>query len=245
MTCQEAGPLLGAYLDSELDLTAALSVERHLASCSGCSRDLENLERLREELSPAVLNRIDASGLERLRAHVRHLTRPRTGEGWRKWKQPALWTAIAAAVVLVVVLPMQRGDGNSDRELVDSHIRSLMANHLVDVPSSDQHTVKPWFQGKVDFAPDVPDLTDKGYELMGGRLDILGGRPAAALVYKHGRHFVNLWTARAETGGSEVRYSAVDGYQVAHWTAAGLDKAAVTDMNRGELLRFVRLFREQ
>lgn len=241
MTCDEAGPLLGAYFDSELDLATVLSVERHLEKCSTCSADLRNLERLHEELSPAIFNRIRPPERERLGESVRKLTVVRETRKPNR-TQSALWVAVAAALVLAVVLPVRRIDSGLDRELVDSHVRSLMASHLVDVPSSDQHTVKPWFQGKIDFAPDVPDLSSKGYELIGGRLDILGGHPTAALVYKHNGHYVNLWTSRTDAGETSTQFSIVDGYRVARWINGGLSRSVVTDMNPTELQKFVALF---
>lgn len=243
MNCSEARLLLDAYFDSELDLTASLNVERHLAECSSCSTDLVHLERLRDELGPAIFNRTGPRQLDQMRESIRKRAGVGSDQSRSSWVQPALWAALAAAAVLVVMVPLRRGDSGMDRELVDSHVRSLMASHLVDVPSSDQHTVKPWFQGKVDFAPDVPDLKDKGFELVGGRLDILNGRPTAALVYKHGGHYINLWTARTEASDSGLQFSTTDGYQVVRWTTSGLSRWVVTDMNRTELETFLALYR--
>lgn len=246
MTCAEASPLIDAYFDSELDLASALSVERHLAECHACSTTLQNLERLREELTPSVFNRIDDSDLRPLRQSVRRLTGARPA---RKpaWSNPAIWGAVAAALLFAVVLPLQRPDPSAafNRELVDSHVRSLLAQHLVDVPSSDQHTVKPWFQGKVDFAPDVPDFKSQGYELIGGRLDVVGGHPAAAIVYKRGGHFINLWTFRATATSAPLTLTTLAGYHLAHWTDMGLDRWAVTDMNALDLRAFVELYRSR
>ncbi len=248
MICADARPLLDPYFDSELDITSALNVERHLQACPACSEHLRNLERLRVELTPEVFDQSTQAGLERLAASIKQQviptspvkTRPR-----RIWNQAPLWAALAAAVVLAVVLPLRRADTGADRELVDSHVRSLMASHLVDVPSSDHHTVKPWFQGKVDFAPDVPELKEKGFDLIGGRLDVLSGKPTAALVYKHGAHFVNLWTSRSDSTDADPKFSVVEGYQVVRWNQGGMKQEAVTDMAHEELLQFVNAFRNR
>ena len=239
MICAEVRPLLDAYFDSELDLASSLKVEQHLSECAVCAGTISNLERLREELTPAVFNRSQEGDLDRLRASIRKATSSVPNRRLR-WNQLPAWAAVAAALVLVVVWSRTPNPAaNLNRELVDSHVRSLMADHLVDVPSSDRHTVKPWFQGKVEFAPDVPDLGDKGYELVGGRLDILNGRPTAAIVYKRRGHFINTWTSRTYASDAGASFSTVDGYQIAHWTASGLEHWAVSDMNRAELMVFV------
>jgi anti-sigma factor RsiW len=240
MTCAEARPLLDAYFDSELDLSASLNVERHVSGCAACASDLQNLEQLREELSPATFERIDARELDRLGKSIRRKIAPRAIKP--TWVSFPLWGAVAATLIVAVALPLRHTESNLDRELVDSHVRSLMASHLVDVPSSDQHRVKPWFQGKVDFAPDVPDLGEKGYELIGGRLDILDGHPTAALVYRHRGHYVNIWTSRTDAGDSALRFSVVDGYQIARWASAGLSRRVVTDMSRTELQGLLEQF---
>ncbi len=240
MNCAEIRPLLGAYFDSELDLTAAVHVEQHVSECPSCARDLQLIERLQQELAPALAHRVAPGELRALGQTIRRAAG--TGPSSRGWAQPVLWAATAAALAMALLVPLRTNRASEERELVDSHVRSLMASHLVDVPSSSQHTVRPWFQGKVDFAPAVPDLAGKGYELVGGRLDVLQRSPAAALVYKHGAHFLNLWTSKA-TKDAPVEYSVVDGYLVARWAEAGLKHSLVTDMNRGEVENFVALYR--
>lgn len=229
MTCSEARLLLDAYIDLELGVDSSLPIEEHLAGCSECSAVVRDLQALREELTPEVFDLSNEHQLRRLRARRRGLP------PWLGW-------AVAAAVVVLAVAPILRnaraGDSAS-QELVDNHIRSLAVNHLVDVPSSDRHTVKPWFQGKVEFAPDVRDLKEKGFELIGGRLDIVQGRPAAAVVYKHGGHYVNAWTARTGAGDEKARFSSESGYQVAHWATGGLEHWVVSDVSAGDVKALV------
>ena len=156
-------------------------------------------------------------------------------------RRPWNWgLAAAAAVVLAIGAPVlwqQRSDGGG--ALLDGHLRSLAAGRLVDVESSDRHTVKPWFQGKVPFSPPVPDLTTDGFPLIGGRLEVIRERRIAALVYKRRGHVINLFIADALPSR---RRSERQGYNVNCWSARGLDYCAVSDLNAGELGEFTRLF---
>ncbi len=239
MTCAETKPLLDAYFDAELDLASSLTVERHLAECPACSSTMRDLELLRGELTPDVFNL--AAGVD-LRPLKRRLAGPAS---WSESAKPTLLAAIAAIVLLAIAVPLRLRNPVLDpsREIVDSHVRSLMADHLVDVPSSDRHTVKPWFQGKLDFAPDVPDFAEQGFALVGGRLDVIAGQPAAALVYKRGGHLINVWISRTSAGDESPASTAVDGYQVVRWNISGLQHWVVSDLNRPELETLAGLLR--
>lgn len=167
----------------------------------------------------------------------------------RRWSWQTA-SALAAGLALVVVVVYRFAPGAPKvspadlvaREVLASHVRSLMANHLTDVPSSDQHTVKPWFNGKLDFSPPVRDLSAQGFPLVGGRLDYLEGRPVAALVYQRRRHFINLfiWPSSADSGKQVVMQQ---GYNMHHWAESGMVYWAVSDLNNSELEEFVGLIR--
>jgi anti-sigma factor RsiW len=176
-----------------------------------------------------------------VRQPPRHIHLP---EIWRRWTNTAGAFALGAVASVAIVL-MVRGNADEDRiaqAVVDSHVRSLMGAHLVDVESSDRHTVKPWFSGKLDFAPTVKDLASEGIPLLGGRLDYLGQRPVAALVYRLRQHTINVFvwpaTGVASTGPA---FAARQGFSVAHWTGEGMQFWAVSDLNAGDLRNIVSL----
>ncbi|MGZ5848509.1 MAG: anti-sigma factor family protein [Ramlibacter sp.] len=149
----------------------------------------------------------------------------------------AAGAVLAVSAVLLSIAPAD--DDAIERQVVASHVRSLMADHLTDVPSTDQHTVKPWFNGKLDYAPPVVDLASQGFPLAGGRLDYLGDRPVAALVYRRRSHAINLFVLPARDGqGVAARFEQRQGYQVAHWSHAGMRFWAVSDLGREELAAF-------
>jgi anti-sigma factor RsiW len=152
--------------------------------------------------------------------------------------------AATLAAALSWSVASHRGGDGMPAELVSAHIRSLMADHLVDVATSDQHTVKPWFSGKIDFAPPVADFTASGFPLVGGRVDYIGGRPVAVLVYKTRQHLVNVfvWPADGE-GDEEPRLLAREGYHLLQWQQSGLTFWAVSDVTPDDLQRLAQLFR--
>ena len=151
----------------------------------------------------------------------------------------------AAALVLLTLVPFMRGPSTEEiltREVVSSHVRSLMANHLADIPSSDQHTVKPWFSGKLDFSPPVQDLANQGFPLVGGRLDYLNNQPVAALVYQRDKHLINLFIWPSDKGApAEVARVTRQGYNLIHWSGSGMNFWAVSDLEERQLQEFVQL----
>jgi anti-sigma factor RsiW len=240
MTCAEAEPLIGASLDGELDSQTALRIDHHFSTCHRCSVLLDRLQRLQQAIAAAELDWSANADLRPLRAAIRR----RTGGNW--WRAPWLWRSVlgAVAAVLVVMIAIPGGSGISiERQMVDNHLRSMLADHLVDVPSSDQHTVKPWFQGKLNFAPSVPDLSADGFTLIGGRLDVVGGRPAAAIVYRRRQHVVNLWILAADGTQSQLKSSDLEGFHLLQWRTGGAVFWAVSDLNPAELREFAMLIR--
>jgi anti-sigma factor RsiW len=240
MTCAEAEPLIGASLDGELDPETALRIDRHFSACHSCSALLGRLQRLQQEIAGAELDWSAEADLRPLAAGIRRRNR----ESF--WRGPWLWRSVlgAVAVALLVMVAIPRKSGSSvEREIVDNHLRSLLADHLVDVPSSDQHTVKPWFQGKLNFAPLVPDLSADGFTLIGGRLDVVGGRPAAAIVYRRRRHVVNLLILAADGPEGQLTSANVEGFHLLQWQKGGMAFSAVSDLNPAELREFATLIR--
>ena len=250
MICREVQELIHGYVDGELDLVRNLEMERHLRDCPVCSGAHDRLRTMRSAIAAGAPYFRPPSGLEsRLRSRLREAAEvdadpPRARHTWQ-------WIGIAAAVLiaaLAITVTTRRPAGSEllAQEVVASHVRSLMAAHLTDVPSSDQHTVKPWFNGKLDFSPTVGNFTEHDFPLVGGRLDYLDNRPVAALVYRRRRHFINLfvWPARGQSD-STPRQTEIQGYHLFHWTSAGMSYWSVSDLNTAELRQLVDLVRHQ
>lgn len=248
MNCQDVRLLLHAYFDDELDAADSLSVARHVAGCMDCRQRLHAQAQLRDSLRNSNLYRPAPAALRaRLEAQ---LPRPRKTD---RLSQRRGWSlALAALAALVVIaagfagwqtlrLGRQAGDALI-AEAVSDHVRSLLPGHLIDVRTSDQHTVKPWFDGRVDFSPQVKDLSAQGFELVGGRLDVLDGKPVAALVYKRHLHMINVFQWPGSTSGAGSPQTR-DGYHVLEWDDAGLRFVAVSSVAGNDLQAFVHAFR--
>ncbi|MBV8551199.1 MAG: anti-sigma factor [Acidobacteriaceae bacterium] len=232
--------LLDAYVDGELDIVATLELERHLDDCQACRIQRGEYEALRQKLQARGFLFEAPQGLEnRLRARLRTASKPAWG-----YRVPALAASLAALALLAGIgVFVLRGLNSTQlvaQEIVSCHIRSLMANHLTDVLSSDQHTVKPWFSGKVDFAPAVKDLGAEGFTLEGGRLDYLSSRPVAALVYSRRQHTINLFLWPSGNADSAPRAFTIRGYNLVHWTRGQMTYWAVSDLNAQELKAFAQ-----
>jgi anti-sigma factor RsiW len=248
VTCDEIRDLLSPYADGELDLVRGLEIEQHLSGCPACAAALERTRSLSARIGAAGLYHEPPADLrDRVRASLVRATgsRRRFSPSWRR-----LGVAAAAAVLLAAgawgvlrALPARSGTEMQARDVVAGHVRSLMADHLVDVESSDQHKVKPWFIGKVDVAPEVKDLAEHGFPLVGGRLDYLDDRPAAALVYRRGKHVINVFVWRTAEIDRPPEYLERQGYHLIRWVDNERAFWVVSDLNEQELRRFAELLR--
>ncbi len=246
MECPNAQTLIDGYFDAELDLLRNLEIEDHMRNCAACSRSYRGHQALRDTVrSNAVYFRTPA----KLRQRIQESFHQAAGASSTSWHRTRVAAPLAAAALVVLLLaPVFREPSPQSivpREVVSSHIRSLMANHLADVPSSDEHTVKPWFNGKLDFSPPVEDLASRGFPLVGGRLDYLNNRPVAAVVYRRNKHFINvfLWPSDKATPQDAAPLT-FQGYHVFHWERAGMVYWAVSDLEQSELEKFVVLMQD-
>jgi anti-sigma factor RsiW len=253
LSCQRAQELIHGYVDGELDLVRSLEVEQHIHECETCARAYRSQTTLRSSLKNDSLyytapdklkQRIQSS----LRKEAKSEMLPR-GFGWR-------WLTVGASVAFILLIGVviwrvvpSRVNPSVDlaQEIVSNHVRSLLpgGSHLTDVLSSDQHTVKPWFDGKVDFAPPVKDFAGQDFRLYGGRLEYLNNRTVATLIYQRRLHYINLFIWPAEQAGStgEVTIQR-QGYNLIHWTGSGMNYWAISDLNSVELNEFARLVQQ-
>jgi anti-sigma factor RsiW len=259
VACENNELLLHAYSDGELDLVRSLEIEEHVKTCASCARELREQQALAKGIRAANLYH---RAPESLRARIiASSNAAHSGESGRgsiatlpvrsERRRPAFeWLAVAAAILIAVVLGIRtipgalnarQGDLVAD-ELVASHIRSLQPGHLMDVLSTDQHTVKPWFDGKLDFAPPVRDLADQGYPLIGGRLDYVGDRNVAALVYQLRKHYINVFVW-PDNGQQTKAPEAVSrqGYNVVCRSSGGMQLCGVSDVSPDDLRQFMEM----
>jgi anti-sigma factor RsiW len=232
--------LLQAELDGELDAAEAAALAEHRAGCPVCAQGRAAILAARQAMRGASYHRATPELRRALTARMRAVGAPARRPRPMPWRELVSFGAGAAlaAIIVLTVLPM--GRPGVVAELVDDHVRALQPGHLLDVISTNQHTVKPWFDGRLDFSPPVKDLAGAGFPLLGGRLDYLHGREVAVLVYSHGKHVVELFVWPASGTGSEPASTDRQGYHVIHWTAGGMSLSAVSDVEPVGLDQFVR-----
>jgi anti-sigma factor RsiW len=244
------------YIDNELDVAAAIVVKQHLRDCSRCQQLLEARKavgallgnpQVRFEVPDSLLGKIQ-SVLPASRSDAKQRSGSRFFIAW--FTVPLALAATIAVMLGPVFLKggmFDRSRGNAlAQDVISSHVRSLLATHLLDIPSTDQHTVKPWFDGKLKFSPPVRDFADQGFRLIGGRLDYINGREVAALVYQRRLHIINLFIWPLESSRNTAAQSFTkDGYNVSHWDRDGFTFWAVYDVNAEDLRAFAGLGRQQ
>ncbi|HLJ26003.1 MAG TPA: anti-sigma factor [Candidatus Angelobacter sp.] len=245
MLCRESRRLLGAYVDTELDLVTSLALGDHVVSCAACAHELDSQQLIKRLVRDAAPN-IECSPDLRQKI-LRTLTAQEDKPTSALWRRTGVQRAGAMAAVIVVLLiavySLRTGiDKMPLNEVIDNHIRSMLANHLADVASSDQHTVKPWFNGKLTFSPEVTDFADKGYPLVGGRLDYMNHEPVAVVIYKRRQHIINIFSYPS-TASINAVVSEERGYTIIHWSYRDIEYWMISDLNRHELESLEQLLR--
>lgn len=236
MNCSVAQQMFGAYLDGELDASSELQLRLHLSECAFCVAGVERL-RMRGSM-------IRRGGLRYgTPAELEQRIRKSIGTKHRRWSNWQSWGAAAAAILLASGLSIQvaqhsAAENRVAQEVISSHVRAMMTGHTTDVASTDRHTVKPWFSGRIDFSPPVSNWVTRGFPLIGGRLDYLDGRAVAALVYQRRGHLIDLFIWPARSVDVAARDHSWNGFNVIRWTAGGMSFAAVSDLNETELGQF-------
>jgi mycothiol system anti-sigma-R factor len=248
VNCDFTRTALHGYLDGELDATRAAEFERHLEGCRECTTALGAEESLRSSLqrsslyenAPIALRKKIRAGLDRATASPGGMRIP----AWR-------WIAVAASILIVASiswLAWPRVQGRNDSppftaaEMIDAHIRSLQPGHLMDIVSSDQHTVKPWFDGKLAFVPPVKNFADEGFPLVGGRLDVLAGQNVAALVYSRRKHIINVFVLPTREPDTPIHAPGLrQGYQWRHWRRQGMEYCAISDVSDSDIYELAQL----
>lgn len=255
MRCADCRDAINAYVDQELPADEQRDVRDHLAACAECQREHDVLvatsrtlkEGLVRHRAPDVLKARIRSSLARAdAAESSEALESRTQR--RRWS----WSTLAAAGALIAVtssaltftaVRRQSQPPTVEAEVLSSHIRSLMPGHLFDIASTDQHNVKPWFNGRLDVSPAVPRLDSLGFPLLGGRVDYVENRPVAVVVYGRRQHVINVFSWPAATGAPLAPAASTEhGYHLVHWRTEGLELWAVSDLNLSELQQFVSAF---
>ena len=249
MSCDYTRTVLHGYLDGELDATRSAEFERHLEGCRECANSLGSEESLRSSLQRSGLyESVPVALRKKVRAGLDAATTSSTGFRIPAWR----WVAVAATILLVASVswfawPQRAGETASTvpftaAEMIDAHVRSLQPGHLIDIASTDQHTVRPWFDGKLAFVPPVKDYADEGYALIGARLDVLGGQNVAALVYTHRKHIINVFVMPTKEPDSGIHRPGLrQGYQWRHWRRQGMEYCAVSDASDSDIYELAQL----
>jgi anti-sigma factor RsiW len=237
---------LHARLDNELDMASATAIDLHLSDCRACAAQYAALENLHEEIAGADLAFAPGAALERkLAGRFPRESKPPSSFWSASWLKASMLAVAVGVVALIVSIPMLkvRATDAMAAEILDGHLRALQPMHQVDVPSTDQHTVKPWFQGKTSFSPPVPDLSKQDFVLIGGRLEVIQQQPAAAIVYRRRQHIISLYVLPSPGANSKSELSELGGYHLIHWRQNDMSYWAVSDVDPNDLRRFAEFVR--
>ena len=250
MTCFSLRPMIEALVDGELDASQQLRILEHLEGCPSCSGEHERLRTLQTDVrasatyfrAPDYLRQRVIDNPCPAKVQPLHAPPARRTFAWMLFAAASVVLAISLGTNLVLLRSHRSETQLVAQEVLSGHMRSLLGSHLFDVISSDGHTVKPWFAGKLDFSPNVKDLASQGFPLSGGRVDYLAGRPVAALVFRRGQHVINLFTW--PSARSENMETTQAGYNLVEWTENGMAYWAASDLNLAELKQFENLYRD-
>jgi mycothiol system anti-sigma-R factor len=249
MDCTDSLSRLDAYLDQELDPPGITAIDEHLATCGACKEIFGAQSALQSGIRRhATYYNAPERLKERIRAGIGSPARRSFGWQWPKLPQLQFGAALAATAVVSWIAAVEytapREDDLIMEQVMSGHARAVVTSHVADVASTDQHTVKPWLSGKLDFSPPVNDLAGAGFPLVGGRVDYIGNRTVAALVYRHREHLIDVfvWPERKAGRTTPIHSPSGQGYNVVHWTDSGLAFWAVSDLNAVEMKSFVEAY---
>jgi len=242
MNCELSATALHGYFDGELDAVRAAEFEKHVQGCAQCQARLNTMSSLRDGLQKSDLYR---GASARLRTRIAGELGTESRASATKWKWffvPAFSLAVLLIAVWVVFVTQHGAySARLQAELIDAHVRSLQPGHLMDVQSTDQHTVKPWFDGKLDFIPPVGDFSPQGFPLLGGRLDVMEGRNVAVLVYGRRKHLINLFVWPEGRQPAFSGEGSRQGYNWLSWRAGDMQLCLVSDVSPGDLRELQQL----
>ena len=245
MTCNSAQSLIEPCIDGELDPSPTAELRRHLEECPACSAAYRRIHQLSDDLRSLTPRYTAPEGLrDRILQNLRQDNKPITapnrlsGNAWAM----AATVLLAIAIGWNVMLRQSTTENAIAQEIVSSHVRSMIGDHLLDVPSTDRHNVKPWFNGKLDYSPDVRDFPAQGFALIGGRVDYVNHRAVAAIVYSGRQHTINVFVW--PSGSSLDSAHATNGFNLVSWNKGGMEYCAVSDLNADELRHFAELYQQ-
>ena len=247
MDCQQTRAYMHGHLDRELDPVTAGGIETHLKECAACAQAYAAQSALQSAVrKQATYHTAPAALSARIRQDIAAQGGTVTKKSAQRWQWWPLAAAVAATAVISWTTAVQMEFGSREARITDQvvagHARSVLTNHLTEVASSDQHTVKPWLSSKLDFSPPANDLTAAGFPLIGARLDYVDSRPVAALVYQHRRHVINLFVWPDAQASSAMRASSKQGFNVLHWAQAGMTFWAISDLNAADIRTFAETY---